>query len=426
MAASPILEEFSGSASGRMIGGLAGYQPGMVPPALTAEMAGRAPRSLAIYPAAAGFELVEELEHLCARSVEPNLFFNPRFLAPAMPRLEDKDVRLAVIRDGDEFRSRLRLLVPYTIERPANPFGVTIMRTWSSPFGPLGTPLLDRDDPAGVLSDFLDMLARPHLKFPPVLVLPEVRLDGPFAALATALADARGLPLETVGGFERAHIVSDMEGDAYLKAAMSTHRHKELRRLRRRLAEQAPLEYRVARQPYELRLGIESFLALEASGWKGRRRTAMAVDRFRAAFVREAAQRLGERDLCRVHELRLGERVVASLVVFVEAGVAYTWKTAYDEDLAAYSPGALLMAEVTRTHLEDPNIDVTDSCAAPDHPVVNHLWSERRPLGTLVIGLSPDSGRHTRQAASQLQLYRKTRNMTRILRERVRKAFRRD
>ncbi|MBE0692749.1 MAG: GNAT family N-acetyltransferase, partial [Aquamicrobium sp.] len=72
-------------------------------------------RSLAIYPASAGFALVEELEHLSARAIEPNVFFNPRFLAPAMPRLDDRDVRLAVIRDGDGERSRLRLLVPFTV-----------------------------------------------------------------------------------------------------------------------------------------------------------------------------------------------------------------------------------------------------------------------------------------------------------------------
>ena len=69
------------------------------------------------------------------------------------------------------------------------PLGVSIMRTWSSPFGPLGTPLVDRDDPAGVIEDFFAMLARPHLKLPKVLVLPEVRLDGAVASLLGAVAE---------------------------------------------------------------------------------------------------------------------------------------------------------------------------------------------------------------------------------------------
>ena len=385
-----------------------------------------AKRSLAIYPASAGFELVEELEHLSARAIEPNLFFNPRFLAPAMPRLDDRDVRLAVIRDDDGERSRLRLLVPFTVERTAPPFGAPVLRTWSSPFGPLGTPLVDCDDPAGVIGDFFAMLSRPHLKLPKVFVLPEVRLDGPFAALVGCHAEAHGLPLALANRVERPHLAAGAEGDDYLRAALGGHHFRELRRLKRRLSEQARLDYTVARQPEEVRLAIETFLALEASGWKGRARTAMAIDRYRAAFVREAAQRLTERDLCRVHQLSLDGRAVASLVVFVESGVAYTWKTAYDEEFARFSPGTLLMAEATRTLLDDPNVDLADSCAVPDHPVMSRMWRERRALGTLVVGLTPDSGRLTRHAASQLGLYRQTRNAVRILRGRVKRAFGRE
>ncbi len=179
MAAVPLLEEMSGSPSGAMIAELAGLAASTATRPISNCWQGNRPlRRLAIYPASAGFDLVEELDHLCARTIEPNVFFNPRFLAPAMPRLEDREVRLAVIRDGDEDRSRLRLLVPFSVDRPAIPLGVSIMRTWSSPFGPLGTPLVDRDDPAGVIEDFFDMLGRPHLKLPKVLVLPEMRLDG--------------------------------------------------------------------------------------------------------------------------------------------------------------------------------------------------------------------------------------------------------
>ena len=67
----------------------------------------------------------------------------------------------------------------------------------------------------------------------------------------------------------------------------------------------------------------------------------------------------------------------------------------------------------------------TDSCAVPDHPVMSRLWSERKPIGTLVIGMTPDADRLARQAASQLHLYRETRNMARLLRNRVRRLLRR-
>lgn len=380
-------------------------------------------RFLSIYPASAGFDLVDELEHLSARAIEPNIFFNPRFLAPAMPRLDDRDVRLAVIRDGDEESSRLRLLVPFTVERAAPPFGSAVMRTWSSPFGPLGTPLVDCDDPASVISDFVEMLARPHLKLPKVLVLPEIRLDGTVAGLVGHHAEAHGLPLTVTNRFQRPHLRARGDAEAYLRQGISGHHYRGFQRQRRRLAELGELVYAIARDPEEVRLAIEAFLTLEASGWKGRARTAMAIDRYRAAFVREAAQRLSERGMCHVHQLLLDGRPVASLVIFLEAGIAYTWKTAYDETYARFSPGTLLMTDVTRSLIDDHAIDEADSCAMPDHPVMSRLWHERGTLGTLVIGLTPDVDRQVHRAASQLGLYRQTRNVVRILRGKAKRAF---
>jgi hypothetical protein len=91
MAATPLLEETSGGPSSAMIAGLAGLAGRPVDPAHIELLEGnRPPRRLAIYPASAGFDLVDELDYLSARTIEPNIFFNPHFLAPAMPRLEDK------------------------------------------------------------------------------------------------------------------------------------------------------------------------------------------------------------------------------------------------------------------------------------------------------------------------------------------------
>ena len=235
MAAVPLLEETSGGPSGAMIAGLAGLAGKSIDPAHIELLENNRPlRRLAIYPASAGFDLVDELDYLCARTIEPNIFFNPHFLAPAMPRLEDREVRLAVIRDGDEYKNRLRLLAPFSVERPPMPLGVPIMRTWASPFGPLGAPLIDRDDPVGVIEDFFAMLSRSHLKLPKVLVLPDIRLDGAVASMLKSVAEARGLPLETTGRFERPFLESRLDGEEYLTVSLRSHHYREFRRLKRR------------------------------------------------------------------------------------------------------------------------------------------------------------------------------------------------
>lgn len=116
--------------------------------------------------------------------------------------------------------------------------------------------------------------------------------------------------------------------------------------------------------------------------------------------------------------MRLGDRVIASLIVFVDAGRAWTWKTTFDETLSASSPGMLLMWRVTEALLDDPNIVSADSCAPPDHPVMSRLWQERRELVTLVIGLEQGRDREVRQAAAQIELYKSTRTTARHVRKR--------
>ena len=420
MAALPIFEEQAGGAAASMIAGLAGLDLPQHTKVHFEDVArGSAGRRLSAYAASAGFDLQEELEHLTYRSVEPNVFFNPRFLAPAMPRLDDRVIRFMVLRDDKEERSRLRFLMPYSIEKPGFNVGVTVIRAWSTHFGPLGSPLIDREDPVGIVDDVLEVLSRPHLNLPDVLLVPDVRVNGAVASALRQAAIGRNLPLVTTERFERPTLQSRLEGDAYVQQSLGPHHRREFQRQQRRLEKLGRLEFTESRHPEDVRRRTEEFLSLEASGWKGRKRTAMAVDRFRAAFAREALYCLAERDLCRIHTLDLDGKAIASLVVMRDSGVAYTWKTAFNEDYAPYSPGTLLMIDTTKKLLDDVNITRTDSLAVEAHPVMSRLWTEREPMATLAIGLRPGADRATRQAASQLNLYRRTHDVARTIRDKL-------
>ncbi len=179
------------------------------------------------------------------------------------------------------------------------------------------------------------------------------------------MALARDLPLTVTNEYQRPMLQSYEDGPNYLRAALNKNHLREIRRQFRMLSEKGSVTYNVARQPEEIRVRMEEFLALEASGWKGRKRSAMVNDRLRAAFAREAVTNLAEADAVRIHTLDLDGQAIASMVVFIMAGEAYTWKTAYDERYARYSPGKLLMADLTEWHLDDANIERTDSCAVP-------------------------------------------------------------
>ena len=69
------------------------------PAADSSTRVGRVGREFCIYPAQLGYDLQEELDFLSNRVMEPNVFFTARLLAPAMPRIDDRSVRFALMRD---------------------------------------------------------------------------------------------------------------------------------------------------------------------------------------------------------------------------------------------------------------------------------------------------------------------------------------
>ena len=71
---------------------------------------------------------------------------------------------------------------------------------------------------------------------------------------------------------------------------------------------------------------------------------------------------------------------------------AWFWKIAYEEALARFSPGVMLATDVTEALLANPTVTRADSCAAPDHPMIDRLWRERLPLSDRLFMAAPDAG----------------------------------
>ena len=74
------------------------------------------------------------------------------------------------------------------------------------------------------------------------------------------------------------------------------------------------------------------------------------------------------------------------LANFISPPGSYSYKTAFDERYARFSPGVLLQRE-NLALLDRDGIDWCDSCAAADHPMIDHIWRERRLVGRLSIAI---------------------------------------
>jgi Acetyltransferase (GNAT) domain len=90
-----------------------------------------------------------------------------------------------------------------------------------------------------------------------------------------------------------------------------------------------------------------------------------------------------------VAELSLDGREIASVVLLRSGDRAWSWKIAYDEGMARFSPGLQAMTDLTAALLSDDTIRFVDSCAVPNHPLIDHLWHDRLAIADLMISLRP-------------------------------------
>jgi CelD/BcsL family acetyltransferase involved in cellulose biosynthesis len=317
---------------------------------------------------------------LAARVAEPNAFAEPDFLIPALQRLADARVRVLVVwRDAD----RAKLVGLAAIAPPRLRFGLASL--WRSEQAALPAILLDRDAATEALAAIVDAL---RVKAPRLLGLrlPFSTVDGPIAAAAAALAARRALSLKAAYPRRRAALV--VGAKASFEARLDKRRRKEWARQRRRLEELGALESRVGADA----AAIEGFLAVENSGWKGARRSALDAHVERAAFARETLARFAARGVLEIHSLALKDELIAAAAVLRAGNRAFYWKTAYDERFAAYSPGVQATLELSRRLERNPGLSLVDSCAVADHPMIDRAWRDHIELIDLALSLTPGGG----------------------------------
>ena len=255
------------------------------------------------------------------------------------------------------------------------------------PYGTLCTPLLDRKAAEDAASRLMRAARQAGAR---ALLLREVSLDGAVMKAFNAVLRGEGLRPKILQWHLRASLDATGDADKLLHEAVSGKKLKELRRQRHRLAEHGQVRFDVARSTKSIEAALETFLQLEASGWKAERRTALAQVEGDATFIRRATKALAESKNCEIVTLRAGDAPVASGIVLRHQSRAFYFKIGVDERFAKYSPGVQLTLDLTRHLCADPAIASADSTASPDHPMINPIWRGRFAIGDLLIPLRPN------------------------------------
>ena len=329
--------------------------------------------------------IAAEWRALAARALEPNVFYEPAFALAAAP-VFGVDAGAVLVRTAG---GRLAGLFPARIGRWRGGF-TSMLVGWTHPYAPLGTPLIDRDEPEAVIAAWLDHLGRDRA-MPAQLLLPFVPEQGAFAHALEMVLAGQGRCAAAFGHHERALLAPGVEREKYLESAMSGNKRKKLRRQRRRLADIAPVTVTTATGAPDIEGALKDFMVLEASGWKGLAGTAIVSNPAIQGFVQKAVVGLAAEGHARIDRLILNGTAIAAAMTLQSGDTSWCWKIAYNEGFARSSPGVQLVCDLTENLLAQPAPLRVDSCAAAGNPMIDHVWRERLALSDRLIALRPSA-----------------------------------
>lgn len=326
--------------------------------------------------------LRREWQSLAVQASEPNPFAEPWFALPSLRHLARGPIRLVEVRAD----ARLLGLLLLGVEGRYGRSPIAHVQNWRHHHAFLGTPLVQAGAERAFWSTLLAALDSADWA-PGFVHIRDLAEDGPVHRGLTEATAGGGRSCAIVHRECRAFLQSDLGATAYFEQTVRKKKRKELNRLRNRLAELGPIATRDFQDGDDLAIWCDAFLALEAAGWKGREGSALAADPSTEAFFRAAVAGAHAAGRLQFLRLDLGDRPLAMLVNFVTPPGSFSFKTAYDEEFARFSPGVMIQLHNLKV-LDRPGIAWMDSCAAEQHPMIDSLWAQRRNIVRVTIPLS--------------------------------------
>ena len=332
--------------------------------------------------------IVDEWRDLATRVLESNVFYEPAFALPAA-RIFGRDAGALLVWSGTSPRKLLGFF-PSRMETRRYGLKLPVLVGWTNPYAPLGTPLVEREAAEPVIAAWLAYLADdPEL--PGLVLLPFLPTDGPFATALDAIVRRAQMPVADFNLYQRAQLVPDGDRLFYVERTVGQHRHKELRRYVRRLGDIGALLFTTATEPETIAGAIEDFFKLETRGWKGKAGTAAALHDDIRNFIASAVNGLAAEGKVAINRIFIDGSAIAVTIMLRSADTAWFWKIVYDEKFAQHSPGVVLAFAVTEDLVEDTTLVRADSCAAADHPMIDHVWRDRLTLCDRLIAVRPQA-----------------------------------
>lgn len=346
--------------------------------------AGQAHRIVAIHDPMELVHYVPLWEQLVDQAAEPNVFYTPWALIPAIHHLSNgQAVRvLLFFRDGEG--TVLDGVLPLFEKRCIGPF--VTLHGYRHRYCFSAEPLVCRGREREVAASFVAWLSRRRLRYP-LLTLRGLDVAGVWYQALSQAMQVQGVQYHQTEPVQRALLQITDGGLDVFQERIPAKKRKEYARLKERLAQLGELQIDVlAPEAADLHEWLDDFIALELKGWKGREGTALGSRPECRLFFERIARAAHERGQLVMARMRVGGRPVAMLCDLLAPPGRYAFKTAYDEDFSRYAPGVLLEIENAHLTFQSPRgVEWLDSCAAPDNALLNRLYPHRRTLVDITV-----------------------------------------
>ncbi len=340
--------------------------------------------------AAVGDADIVRWKDLADRAIEPNLYLDPRFLAPAGARPDAQDIRIVFVERADELRG----VFQFTVGRLEDRWPVRIATTggaFMSVHADRHHPLIAPEDPDETVLQLLRGLRGPGV--PRLVLLRYLPVDGPLGEAFTRAFAQLGLAQNErsrrISAYADGGQIDPDPGSLFDFSHLSSSRAKAYRRRVRGIErdageQQLRLEDRTASPGI-----LEEFLVFQAAGWKGdpaKGGGAFVLDPAHERWYREVTQLFADDGDLLAPTLSAGDEVVFMALDFVSGGAAFGFIDAYNERYAAHGPGTLgriaeskYITTATRVTHFDPAFD-------PRYSESTKLYPQRRDHVDVLVG----------------------------------------
>lgn len=326
--------------------------------------------------------IAAEWSSLGSRALTPNIFYEPEYAVPAGLPFGD-DVKLIAAHADGEDGGPLIGLWPVRVSYLRWGMPLPLLHGWAHSFAATGVPLIDKDRAEEALTALL--CAPSAFGLPRRALMPLVLDDSAFSQMLAKVQRKLSLREARTEAHDRAIFTPRLAED--IQAHLSSGSRSKLRQEYRRLEKDGPVTLSVAETPEDTARALDTYLELEAKGWKGRAGTAIPNSHGEVEFMRGSVRNLAAQGRVRIDELKLGERVIASSITYRNGGTAWYAKISFDEEFSKNSPGSQLVLKVTEAMNADPSLDFVDSCAPPLHPLMRRFWPERMNVSHRMLEL---------------------------------------